>query len=58
MGEIKTEINDYTTSNTTFDIKEINQKLYSCYRTHSTSDEDVEWNRAIYRALRIVNGEE
>ena len=40
------------------DIKELNTKLYNCYRTGVTSDEDVEWNRAIYRALRIVNGEE
>lgn len=39
-------------------LKELNQKLNNCYRTHVTSDEDVEWNRAIYRALRIVNGEE
>ena len=40
------------------DIKELNTKLYNCYRTGVTSDEDVEWNRAIYHALRIVNGEE
>lgn len=57
MGETEMGVSDYTTSNTTFDIKEINQKLYACYRTYSTNDEDVEWNKAIYRALRIVNGE-
>ncbi len=39
-------------------IKQLNQKLYNCYRTHALNDEDAEWNQAIYRALRIVNGEE
>lgn len=40
------------------DIRILNKKLNGCYRTHVESDGDVEWNRAIYRALRIVNGEE
>lgn len=39
-------------------IKQLNQKLYNCYRTHASNDGDVEWNQAIYRALRIINGEE
>lgn len=40
------------------DIRILNKKLNDCYRTHIESYRDVEWNRAIYRALRIVNEEE
>lgn len=40
------------------DIRILNKKLNDCYRTHIESYKDVEWNKAIYRALRIVNDEE
>ncbi len=38
--------------------KELNQKLYALYRHNIASDADKEWNKAIYKALRIVNGED
>lgn len=38
--------------------KELNQKLYNCYKHKVETMADLEWNKAIYKAIRIVNDEE